>query len=293
MKILSNTRFLTVLYLVMFLGILAACNDDDAVSSDEVQLLSFGPSGVLPGGEISFIGNNLNKVTSIELTGSTVPSSAFTKHTPELITLVVPKETGEGKVTLKTAGGDIVSKTVLSFEVPVKITTVTAEARPGENITITGDYLNWVKAVRFARDTTVIKFVSQTINKLVVTVPLGAQTGPVVFSTGGTEPLDIESEKELVITLPSVSSIAPNPAEREKNLTIKGTNLDLVMGVLFKGVTAPVKEFVSKTPAELVVKIPKAATKGKIAVVAYSAVNVASSDSLKFVNDPVAGTTTK
>jgi hypothetical protein len=291
MKILSNTRFLTVLYLVMCLGILTACNDDDAVTSDEIQLLSFGPSGVMPGGEISFIGNNLDKVTAVEMTGATVPSTAFTKHTSELITLIAPKETEEGKVILKTASGDIVSKTVLSFEVAVKITTMTETARPGEDITITGDYLNWVKAVRFARDTTVIKFVSQTINKLVVTVPLGAQTGSLIFMTGGTEPLEIESEKELVITLPSLASISPNPAEREKNLTIKGTNLDLVMGVLFKGVTTPVQEFVSKSPAELVVKIPKAATTGQVAIVAYSGINVLSADSLKFVNDPVPTTT--
>jgi len=292
MKILLNTRLLNVLYFVMFAALWSACKDDDAAgtpvaSSSEVKLLSFGPSGVKPGEKISLIGNNLDKVTSVELANASVPGSAFVTHTSELIVLTVPKEAGEGKVTLKTAAGDVVSKTILSFEVAVKIESVTAEAKPGDNITITGDYLNWIKEVRFARDTAITAFVSQTLTKLVVTVPLGAQTGPLIFSAGGTEPLTIETEKDLVIPVPKISAISPNPAEREKNLTIKGTDFDLARSILFSGVTAPITQFVSKTPTEIVVVIPKAATKGLVTVVAYSGVNVTSSDTLKFVSDSV------
>ncbi|WP_234645108.1 IPT/TIG domain-containing protein [Dyadobacter sp. CY356] len=285
MRKITNKRFFTILCLIMFVGVFTACKENDVAATDEVQLLSFGPSGVKPGEQISFIGTNLDKVTAIELKNATVPSSAFVKQSSELIVLVVPTETSEGTVTLKTPAGDIVSKTILSFEVAVKIESVPESARPGENITIKGQYLNWIKEVRFAKDTAVIQFVSQTLNELVVTVPFGAQTGPLIFSAGGTEPLTIETEKDLVIALPTVKSIAPNPAEREKELTITGTNLDLVQGVLLKGLTAPVTEFVSKTATQLVLKIPKTANKGIVTLVAYSGITIESADALKFVGD--------
>ena len=278
-------RFLTVTILLLIFRLLVACNENEVVKSDEVQLLSFGPSGVMLGDTISFIGINLDKVTSVELTGASVPASAFMKQTSERITLKVPNETSEGLVTLKTPAGDIVSKTILSLEVAVKISKIPAQAKPGDNITITGEYLNWVRGVTFASDTTVIQFVSQTMTELVVTVPLGAQTGLITLSAGGTEPLSIESETELVVALPVLKSFAPTLAEREKNLTIAGTNLDLAMGVLFTGVAEPVTEFVSKIPSQLVVKIPKEAAKGKISLVAYSGVPVVSADTLKFVGE--------
>lgn len=285
MKKIYNLRFLSVAGLLIIVGLLAACNEDEVAASGEVQLLSFGPSGVSLGDTISFIGKNLDKVTAIELTGASVPASAFVKQTPDRIVLTVPNETSEGLVTLKTTAGDIVSKTILSLEVPVEITKIPTQAKPGDNITISGKYLNWVNGVTFALDTTVTEFVSQTMTELVVTVPLGAQTGPVIISAGGTEPLSIESETELIITLPTLKSFAPASAEREKNLTITGINLDLAMGVLFTGLTEPVTAFVSKAPGQLVVKIPKAATKGKISLIAYSGVPVESTDSLKFVGE--------
>ncbi|CAG5007742.1 hypothetical protein DYBT9275_04116 [Dyadobacter sp. CECT 9275] len=285
MRKIFISRIYTALYLVMFIGIVAACKEDEVAGSSEVKLLSFGPSGVKPGEKISFIGNNLNKVTSIELKGASVPSSAFVTHTSELIVITVPQETDEGPVTLKTPEGDVTSKTVLSFEVPVKISGFTAAARPGENITITGEYLNWIKEIRFAKDTAVTEFVSQSVSQLVVTVPFGAETGPLVISTGGTEPLTIETETKLVVALPALSSLSPNPAEREKNLTIRGTNLDLVKGISFKGLAQPVTQFVSKTASELVVVVPKVANKGKVTLVAFSGIMIESEESLKFVGD--------
>ena len=62
--------------------------------------------------------------------------------------------------------------------------------------------------------------------------------------------------------------------------------MDLVQGVLLKGLTAPpVTEFVSKTTTQLVLKIPKAANKGKVTLVAYSGITIESADALKFVGD--------
>ena len=285
MKYILNSRLFMLCAIFAMVGMLVACNEDEIEKTSEVQLLSFGPTGAKPGENISFIGNNLNKVTAIELKGATVQSSAFVSQSSELIVIKVPMETGEGFVTLKTTDGDIVSKTILSFEVLVKINSIPTEAKPGQNITITGDYLQWVEAVTFAKDTTITEFVSQSIHELVVTVPFGAETGTLVFSAGGTEPLTIESETELKVKLPVLTSISPNPAEKGMNITIKGQDLDLTMGVLFKGIAAPVMNFVSKTANEIVVVVPEKANKGKIALVAYSGIQVESATNLAFVGD--------
>ncbi len=117
MKKIFNTKIFSIICLLLSVAAFTACDDKEEAISGEVKLLSFGPSGVKPGENISFIGNNLDKVTAIDLTGTSFPSSAFVTHTSELIVLTVPVETDEGLVTLKTTEGDVISKTILSFEV--------------------------------------------------------------------------------------------------------------------------------------------------------------------------------
>lgn len=285
MKIIFNTRLLSLICIVMSIGITASCKKDKDTNSGKVELLSFGPAGVQHGDTISFIGNNLNKVTAIELTGVSVPQSAFIQQTSVLIKILVPEEAERGPATLKTPEGDVTSITSIDFDVPVTITSFTTAARPGENITITGTYLNWISSITFGKDVVVTEFVTRSLTELVVTVPAEAQTGALIISTGGTEPLTIETEEELVVALPAISNFSPNPAERGSNITISGTNLDLTMGVLFKGLTAPVTAFVSQSATELVVTIPEDANKGKITLLAHSLVAVESDDALELVGD--------
>ena len=280
-----NTPLLVLACFITTIGIATSCKKSSEVSSANVQLLSFGPTGARHGDTLRFIGNNLDKVTAINLTGASVAQSAFVKQTPEVIMIIVPMETQQGFITLKTPQGDITSKTQLNLLVPVKVTSVPVQARPGDNITIKGEYLNWVTRIKFGKDKVVDSFVSRSLNQLVVKVPIDAQTGQLVFSTGGTEPLEIVTDSNLVVALPAVSALSPIPVERGKALTITGTNLDLVKGVLFKGRTAPDSVFVSKSATQLVINVPAQANKGKITLVAYSLVTIESAQTLTFVGD--------
>jgi hypothetical protein len=274
---LSYARLLALLCFVLPLSLLTSCKKDDNPNSGQIQLLSFGPTGAKHGDTLRFIGSNLDKVTAIQFTGTNavVDQNAFKQQPSGLILVIVPPAAEKGYVTLKTTSGDIVSKTILNLNVKTtaSITGMTKQARPGENITLTGTYLNWVKRIVFNRDKIVTSFVSQSLNQLVVKVPDDAQTGPLVISYGGTDSVDVQTTDTLKVTLPMVTGLSPNPVKHADNVTITGTDLDLAKQAIFAGVPTPVTNFVSQSPAQLVIKVPAGAQKGKLTLVAASGVS--------------------
>lgn len=271
------TWFTPVLLLGCML-FLSSCEDEDDKKSSAIVLESFGPSGVHHGDEISFIGMNLDRVTSIVLRPAVeIPSSAFKSRSSDRIVITVPEEAEAGKVILKTPSGDIESKTILNFEVPVVITSITEEVKPGSILTITGDKINWIERVVFAGDIEVVQddFVSQTQTQLQITVPYEAQTGYLIFYTGGTKPLSFGSEEQLIVTVPKVTEISPAEIIHTNNLTIKGSDLDLITLVVFGGGAEVASEdFASHSAEEIVVAVPATATKGMVTLKQSSPIDV-------------------
>lgn len=284
-KAIYSTKLLSMITFIAAVALITSCEkDNDKVNSDKVQLLSFGPTGAKHGDTLSVIGNNLQKVTAIQFTGegpaATVEQKDFKQHTAELILLIVPAAAERGFVTLKTPEGDVVSITQLDLEVTTSVTSITEEARPGENITITGDYVNWVTRVTFAKDKVVETFVSKSLHQLVVTVPADAETGPLILTYGGTDADDLQTDDTLKVVLPVATGFAPNPVKHKTDLTISGTDLDLVKKVLFPGVSAPVTSFVSQSNTQLVINVPSETTKGKVTLYAASDVSTISQTDL-------------
>src|SRR6187399_879192 len=283
---LSSFKLLALVSIILSIGIVTSCDkDDDEVTSDKLQLLSFGPTGAKHGDTILFIGNKLDKVTAIQFTGTnaTVNQSDFKKQTSRLIALLVPQTAEKGYVTLKTPEGDIVSKTQFNLNVLTTITSMTAQARPGQNVTITGTYLNWVDRITFTRDKTVSVFVSKTQTQLVVKIPDDAETGPLILHYTGTDSNFVQTADTLKVKLPLTTSMSPNPVKPLTDLTITGTDLDLTKKIIFTGVSAPVTTFVSQSANQLVVKIPETAKKGKLTLEAASGVKTTSSNDLDIV----------
>ncbi|HET6721628.1 MAG TPA: IPT/TIG domain-containing protein, partial [Chitinophagaceae bacterium] len=283
---LSSLKLLALMCIVLSIGFVTSCDkDDDEVNSDKIELFSFGPTGAKHGDTIRFIGINLNKVTAIQFTGpnATVNQADFKEQTSELIRLIVPQSAEQGYVTLKTPEGDIVTKTKFNLDVLTTIASITPQARPGENITITGTYLNWVDRVIFSRDKVVETFVSKVMDKLVVKVPDDAETGPLILHYAGTDSNYVQTADTLKVTLPVGTSMSPNPVKPLTDLTITGTDLDLVKKIIFNGVSAPVTTFVSQSATQLVVKVPDAAKKGKLTLEAASGVETISANDLDIV----------
>lgn len=285
-------RLLALLLIVSSVGILMSChkNNDDNTPT-KATLYSFGPTGAKHGDTLKFIGVNLNRVSSIQFTGAgaTVDQKDFKTQTSELIRVIVPQGAEKGYVTLKTSDGDIVTKTQLNLGVTTVVTSITAQARPGENVTISGNYLNWVDKITFANNKMVQTFVSKSITQLVVTVPADAQTGPLVLHYTGTDSADVQTKDTLKVTLPQITSMSPNPVKHQTNLTITGTNLDLTKKVWFTGVSAAVTSFVSQSATQLVVVVPSSTQKGKVTLEAASAVQTTSASDLDVALPAITG----
>lgn len=279
-----NSWSITALALICVFGasnLLTSCEEPEEMQ--EVILHSFGPSGVKHGDQIKFIGINLDQVTAIVLQPG-IEVTQFDSKSHDLIEITIPKEAEAGKVILKSPLGDVESLTMLSFEVPVVITSITAESRPGGNITITGDLLNWVEKITFKDGLVVEEFVSQSMTELVVQVPMEAQTGFLIFATGGTEPLTFASEEKLIVTLPEVTALSPTEIRHTDDLTLTGTDLDLVTSIVFGGdLTVASGDFVSHSATEIVVTVPAMTLTDKLTLKQASPVDIVTSQELSII----------
>ena len=283
MKIIYNVRFLIITVIVACLCFFGCKKDNENPVSSATELLSFGPTGAEPGDTIRFYGTNLDKVTQIDFTNASVAGSNFLSQSKTEIHVIVPTETEKGYVTLKTPSGDITSKTQFNIGVTATVSSITNEARPGENISIKGDYLNWVTGVTFNDGKMVTSFVSQTKNELQVTVPIDAQTGTLVLAYGGTDSSFVETTDTLHVTLPMATVLSPNPVKHADELTITGTNLDLATKIYFNGVAAAVTTFISQSATKIVVKVPGETINGKVTLEAASGVQTMSSVDLNIL----------
>ncbi|HEY8938088.1 MAG TPA: glycan-binding surface protein [Cyclobacteriaceae bacterium] len=273
-----NIRVLSLLGIVALLAfIFNSCGNNNDGGSSQIQLNSFGPSSLMRGEQLKFIGTNLNKVTSIVLPNN-VEVTTFVTKTPTLLVIDVPNETTDGKVTLKTPQGDIVTKTNLVISEPITIKSITpSTARPGDVIKIEGTYLSLVASVTFGVNKTVIDFESQSETALEVIVPDDAQTAKIVLADGQAIPNTIESASVFNVTLPAVTSISPTTVKAGANLTINGTDLDLTKDITFVGGTRILEaDFVSASATQIVVKVPDNAKEGQLKLRPLSEVEVLS-----------------
>lgn len=238
---------------MVLLGI-SACGEDDLSTnqySGGVSLNVFGPSPVVRGGTLRFMGSNLDQVVEVQIPGvSAITDIEVVKSgIPSEIRVQVPKDGPEvGYVTLVTSDGKtLTTESELTYEESIEFTSFSpASVMPGDVLTIEGDYLNLIQEVIFA-DNVIVKaedFLSQDRYKITVTVPDEACTGDVILSDGDSEATDasanlIYSEDELVVGTPTIESFSAARFKAGETLTITGTYLYLVNYIEFEGIDVP------------------------------------------------------
>lgn len=194
-----------------------ACDTNDLDTNQYkggISLNVFGPSPVLRGGELRFLGCGLNQVASVLIPGCDAITD-IQLISAEEIRVIVPQTALPGYVTLMLRNGEsIVTKTQLTYSEPVSIESFSPESvRPGDVLTIKGEYLNLMSQVIFAKDVivsdemvvegeegtteSVNRFLKHTRNEIQVRVPEEAQSGKIILSDGAEIPNRLYSEVEL------------------------------------------------------------------------------------------------
>ena len=261
--------------LVIFAVTFSACSNDDDNGSGAVVLEAFGPSPALRGSELTFIGKNLDKVTSvilpegIEITDIEVVSK-------EKIKITIPQDAKEGYVKLVASGLEITTKTLLKYTEPISITKFApSPVKAGQTLTIEGDYLNLIQKVVFSDNVEVSykDFLTWERKKIEVVVPREAQTGIIILADTAAIPVELKSETELQVVLPSVEKVLDLTNKKPGDVVSTiGQNLDLVESVQLPD-GAPVAHAIKDDV--LAFTLPEGITDGAIVMVAYSGVHVA------------------
>lgn len=271
-----------------------ACDTNDLDTNQYkggISLNVFGPSPVLRGGELRFLGCGLDQVASVLIPGCDAITD-IQLISAEEIRVIVPQTALPGYVTLMLRNGEsIVTKTQLTYSEPVSIESFSPESvRPGDVLTIKGDYLNLMSQVIFAEDVivsdemvvegeegtteSVNRFLKHTRNEIQVRVPEEAQSGKIILSDGAEIPNRLYSEVELQVVLPSVAEVADhNNIKPGATLTVTGENFDLVKEVRMENGEKVEFEFSAEQKA-LTFTIPRGAVNGPIYVVPASGVLV-------------------
>lgn len=273
-------KYCTLLLIVMALGCFSSCSKDE---DNSVRLDAFGPSPALRGGELRFLGSNLDRVTEIELPDD-ISIKDITKVSNGEIVIKLPQNVVPGYVKLKTPDGDITTKTKLTLSEPISIAKFyktgsenITSVKAGDELTFEGDYLNLIREVVFT-DNVVVSLlrdedVTYSREKLVVKVPLGAQTGKVALSNGADIPILIYTDKELTVAAVSVTSISPTTVKAGAELTIKGTNLQLVEKIKLEPnleIAIPPATNPYADVTEIKLTIPENTHDGDVTLIAYS-----------------------
>ena len=300
MKKLKNIFSLLVVALI---GLsLTACSNDDLGTNQYqggVSLNAYGPNPVMRGGQLRFVGSNLDQIASITIpgVGEITNIEVVKSGVPSEIRITVPKDGPQvGYVTLKTKTDQtITTKTQIEFIEGIEVTQIPEETvMPGQTIRIEGDYLNLIYSMAFADGVLVSAndFVEQDRYYIDVIVPEEAKTGKLELYTADLtvqrtkEELNkltyqtIVSEDALTVGLPTTSKLHSDrsgdvevegsiTAKAGETITLTGDYYNVISAVKFGDVE--VSDFeVSKDGTTLTFTLPAAAPDGVFSLVCKS-----------------------
>ncbi len=299
---MKNIKNILTLLVVALIGLsLTACSKDDLDTNqykDGISLNAFGPNPVMRGGQLRFVGSNLDQIASIKIPGVDAITSfnVIKSGVPSEIRVTVPKDgPTEGTITLTTKTDQTIStKNALTYTEPIEFESFSpASAMPGDVVTIKGDYLNLIYSLAFT-DNVIIgeaDFLTHDRYSITVKVPEEAKTGKIELYTADLtvsvedDDLDYQiltSDDAIEIGVPTITSLTGrNTAEALGNITAKagetitisGTYFNVVADVTIGGVSAADLK-IANDGKGITFTLPAEAPDGDISLVCKSTVVV-------------------
>ena len=235
--------------------------------TEPIVFTSFSPASAMPGDIITIKGDYLNLVQEVIFEGGAYVTEFGTQSRNEL-KLTVPANAISGRLIVGDSNevldpDKVANKVYSEAELTIGDPTVDGlevkAAKPGETVTISGEYLNMIQSVVFTGETEVTDFTVRLHNKeLLVSIPATAQSGEVVaVSYAGKE----FTAGTIEMVKPGNLAVAPAPVKAGSELTISGKDLDIVTSVSFPN--AGEVDFVYSNN-KIVANVPAKATEGDV-----------------------------
>lgn len=305
---MKKIKNILALLMVALMGLsLTACSEDDLDTNQYqkgVHLNVYGPQPVMRGGQLRFLGSNLDQIAQVlipgcePITNIEVVKAGF----PSEIRITLPKDGPEpGLVTLITKTDErITTKTALTYQEGIEFEAFSPESvMPGEELTIKGEYLNLVHMIEFADGVRVPEsaFTEHTRYEIKVIVPDEARTGKVGLFDVDLSTLEdagsaiyniIMTDVALNVGTPTISKVTTPrgegiqtdefTAKMDELFTLNGEHFGLINSIKFvpkagdvHGSACETTEFtVSEDGKTLTFKLPAEAADGDINLVCRS-----------------------
>ncbi|MCD8312728.1 MAG: IPT/TIG domain-containing protein [Bacteroidales bacterium] len=261
--------------------------DGYEVDTKSFTVEAFGPNPVTRGGTLTFVGQQLDKTTSVILPLDVeIPSSQFIDFTSGSFKVTVPSECEEGYVTVNYSNGKSVTlSTILTYSETFELWSVSPMEsgktllEAGDSVVLTGEYLNNVVSIGFVNGVTAgeDEIGLQERNELHFAVPKGAVSG--LIYAEDSNGYQVYSTEELSILQPTVSGVSPLSVRPGDNVTIKGELLDQIVSVAFTGSSEiDTLGFVSQSYTAVVVTVPYDAQDGPLTLVSSADQEIVTDD---------------
>ena len=248
-------RYSILLALCSFVGLVSCTREEistDQFSDDAVVFGAFAPNPVVRGAELRIMGSNLDKIVEVQIPGSEpiteieVVSSGRVSE----IRVVTPAAGAEdasvtGPVVITdNAGNTYQSMAELTFTEGIVLDSFSpANAMPGDEVTVKGDYLYNVQQIVLNNGVYVTgeQITAKSRRELKFIVPSNAVTGPVTIgdvdennNPDGLIPNNVPSKEELVIGDPTVKAADRGMLKAGAEITVQGTYLDMIAKAAFR-----------------------------------------------------------
>ncbi len=249
---------------------------------------AFGPNPVTRLGTLQFVGQHLDRTTSVILPENIeIPASEFIEASSGSFKVTVPLECEEGYVTVNYSGKSVTLTSILTFTEAFEIYSVApmdagkTVLEAGDSVVVAGEYLNNVVRIVFengvATDEDGIGY--QARKELHFAVPKGAVSGLIYGEDGNG--YQVYAPDELSIVQPTVSGVSPLNVRPGDEVTITGELLDQVVSVTFTGSSEiEAEDFVSQSYTSVVVTVPFDAQDGPVMCLSAAEQEIYTDDSV-------------
>ena len=210
-----------------------------------------------PGNAIEIQGQHLNLVKQVRTANGSEAEFAITNN--ETLRFEIPADAADGDVVMIPASGVEVTIAHLTMAVPTEVKATPATGlRAGSTLTLTGKNMELITNVTFPNVAEPIALTSQTEEQVTVVMPETAQSGNLMLNT--------ESGKQVSVAIetlkPVVSGYNPATVSAGENVTLSGSNLDLIASITF-GDGEAVAVTPSATPN---IEVPITTAEGEVGV---------------------------